>query len=237
MQKAIRERLIALSEPDFQRFTSRLLPGVEPILGVRLPALRRLAREIVRGDWRAYLDSAQDTSYEGIMLQGMVIGAASAPPEEILKYTAAFVPKVDNWSVCDSFCSGLKIAKAYPALVWDFLLPYLASSREFSARFGAVMLLSYFVEEAYIENVLSLLGAVPAQGYYARMAVAWAYSICYLHFPAQTLASLRESDLDDFTYHKALQKMIESRCTGAPAKEIIRSMKRPAKPKQPQASL
>ena len=49
-------------------------PGTSNILGVRLPILRKLAKKIIRGDWRAYLASAQDQSFEEIMLQGMVIG-------------------------------------------------------------------------------------------------------------------------------------------------------------------
>lgn len=38
----------------------------------RSPAaiLRKLAKKIIRGDWRAYLASAQDQSFEEIMLQG-----------------------------------------------------------------------------------------------------------------------------------------------------------------------
>ncbi|MBC8569323.1 DNA alkylation repair protein [Zongyangia hominis] len=231
MHQQIRERLLALSEPDFQRFTSRLLPGVGNILGVRLPALRRLAKEIARGDWRAYLDTAGTSSFEEIMLQGMVIGAASAPVEELLSSIAAFLPKIDNWSVCDSFCSGLKMARTYPEEVWSFLKPYLESPKEFEARFGAVMLLNYFVDEAHIGQVLPLLGAVPAQGYYARMAVAWALSICYLHFPEKTLAFLRQGDLDNFTYNKALQKIVESQCTDAATKAVMRAMKRPEAPR------
>ena len=45
----IRERLFALSEPEFQKFSAALIPGEERMLGVRLPALRALAKEIARG--------------------------------------------------------------------------------------------------------------------------------------------------------------------------------------------
>lgn len=227
MDHAIRERLLALAEPQFQTFSSRLLPGTENVLGVRLPKLRKLAGEIAKGDWRTFLAQARDDSFEEIMLQGMVIGYAQTELPELLRYIADFVPKIDNWSVCDSFCSGLKLAREAPEAVWVFLQPYLHSEQEFEARFGAVMLLFYYIDATHISNVLSLLDQIPAQGYYARMAVAWAVSICFVHFPAHTMGYLKTGNsLDDVTFNRALQKIIDSRCVDAEAKACVRRMKR-----------
>lgn len=226
MEASIHEQLLALSEPEFQKFTSSLLPGTSNILGVRLPILRKLAKKIIRGDWRAYLASAQDQSFEEIMLQGMVIGYVRADLPELLHRIAAFVPKIDNWSVCDSFCSGLKIAREEPEAIWNFIQPYLHTEREFEARFGVVMLLFYFIEERHIRRVLALLNQIPAKGYYARMAVAWAISICFVQFPELTMKYLKEENsLDDFTYQKALQKITESNCVNSERKAVIRKMK------------
>ena len=146
--------------------------------------------------------------------------------DERLRLIAAFLPEIDNWSVCDSFCSSLKLAAAYPEPVWDFLLPYLGSGREFSVRFAVVMLLFYYLDDAHIDRVLSLLDGVRQPDYYARMAVAWAVSIAYVRFPEKTLAYLKTCSLDDFTYNKALQKAVESRCVGEPARSLLRAMKR-----------
>ena len=136
-------RLKALAEPDYQAFASRLLPGVDNLLGVRIPVLRKLARQLAREDWRAALAAMGNGSFEEIMLQGLILGYAKGSPADILPHVAAFVPKIDNWSICDSFCSGLKLAAAYPEPVWDFLQPYLDSDRAFSVRFAVVMLLFY----------------------------------------------------------------------------------------------
>jgi len=226
VEASIHEQLLALSEPEFQKFSSSLLPGTNNILGVRLPALRKLAKKIAKGDWRAYLASEEDRSFEEIMLQGMVIGYVRADLPELLERIAAFVPKIDNWSVCDSFCSGLKIARKEPEAIWDFLQPYLHTEREFEARFGVVMLLFYFIEDLHIRRVLALLDQIPSKEYYARMAVAWAISICFVRFPALTMEYLKtENSLDDFTYHKALQKITESNCVNRETKAVIRRMK------------
>lgn len=224
----IKQRLQALAEPDYRVFQAGLLPGVDNLLGVRLPSLRRLARELAREEGAACLSRLTEDSFEETMLQGMVIGCLPDRPETVLPLAASFVPKITNWSLCDSFCSGFKLAARCPGIVWDFVLPYLSSEEEFAARFGVVMLLFYYVDNDHIDRVLELLGTVEQPGYYARMAVAWALSVCYVRFPEKTLAWLEECRLDDFTYNKALQKAVESRCVTPAQRVLLRSKKRKA---------
>lgn len=222
----IQEQLISLSEADYQAFTSKLLPGTENILGVRLPLLRKIAKQIVKDDWREYLAEASDESYEAIMLQGMVIGYANAPIAEILQYIERFIPKIDNWSVCDSFCCGLKITKKHPAEMWDFLQGYLTDSREFYIRFGVVMLLNYYIDEKYIDEALRNMDRIKNDAYYVKMGIAWAISMYYVKLPDKTMIYLKNNNLDDFTYNKTLQKIIESLKVDKETKNLIRSMKR-----------
>jgi len=226
MNKTVRERIFELADEEYRHFHSALVPGSDNIVGVRLPRLRELAKELAKGDWRNYISSAQDDYYEEIMLQGLVIGYAKADIEEISRYAATFVPKINNWAVCDSFCNSLKITKKHMAQVWDFLQPYLRSREEFELRFGIVMLLSFYIEDEYIDRVLALLDGARHKGYYVKMAVAWAVSICFVKYPEKTMAYLQKNSLDDFTYNKALQKIIESFRVDKETKTIIRSMKR-----------
>lgn len=224
--REIREEIKALSESEYQVFTSKLLPGVSNIIGVRLPKLRRIAKEIAKGDWRKYLDYASDESYEEIMLQGMVIGYVKCPLHELLIFIEKFVHKIDNWSVCDSFCSGLKITKMYKEEMWYFLQSYFQKQEEFEVRFGVVMLLNYYLDEAYIEEVCKIFDYIKHDGYYVKMAVAWAISIYYIRFPEAMESYLKNNKLDDFTYQKALQKICESRAVDSSKKEQIRRMKK-----------
>ncbi|WP_138754415.1 DNA alkylation repair protein [Paenibacillus sinopodophylli] len=222
----IKEQLHALAEEDYRKFTSALIPNVTNILGVRLPELRNLAKPIAKGDWRDYLHHAESDYFEEIMLEGMVIGLIKAEPNELLRRIADFVPKIDNWSVCDSFCIGLKMTKNNKAAVWDFIQPYLASTKTYEIRFGVVMLLTYFIEEVYIHHLFELLDQTDRSSYYVQMAVAWAVSICYIKLPEQTQAYLEDNKLDDFTYNKALSKITESYRIDPETKNSIRSMKR-----------
>jgi 3-methyladenine DNA glycosylase AlkD len=225
MEQTIREQLEALAEEKYKLFTSSLTPGKNNILGVRLPLLRKMAVRLAKGDWRTYLAQASDDTMEEVMLQGMVIGLCKTDIEEILKLAAGFIPKIDSWSVCDTFCSGLKNIKNHEDRVWDFIQPYLLSDKEYEIRFGVVMLLHY-ITPTHAPLAFSHFDRIKHEGYYVKMAVAWVLSMYYVNLPELTMEYLKNNKLDDFTYNKALQKILESLRVDEPTKAIIRSMKR-----------
>lgn len=223
---AIKEKLRSLANERYRKFTAGLIPGADNLLGVRLPELRKLGKELSKGDWRYYLANADDEYYEEIMLQGIVVGQVKTDVEEKLRLIAGFVPKISNWAVCDSFSAGLGFVKSNKQRVWDFLKPYFASGKEFELRFGIVMLMDYFIDGDHIEAVLKILDGIRHEGYYVKMAVAWAISVCYAKFPEITMKYINSNALDDFTYNKALQKIIESNRVDGETKNLIRSLKR-----------
>jgi 3-methyladenine DNA glycosylase AlkD len=225
MELTIREQLEGLAEEKYRRFTSSLTPGKENILGVRIPLIRKMAAKIAKGDWRAYLKDAKDDSMEEVMLQGMVIGCCKAGTEELLNLAAGFIPKIDCWSVCDTFCSGLKITKNNKEQIWDFIQHYLRSEKEYDIRFGVVMLL-HFLSPEYAPMAFEHFDRISHEGYYVKMAVAWVLSMYFVHLPEETMRYLKHNNLDNFTYNKALQKITESLRVDPDTKAFIRSMKR-----------
>ncbi len=225
MEPTIRQQLEEMAEEKYRIFSASLTPGKENILGVRLPLLKKMAAKLVKGDWRAYLATASEDTMEEVMLQGMVIGLCKADLEEVLKLAEDFIPKIDCWAICDSFCNGLKITKAHKGPVWDFIQPYLCSDREYEIRFGVVMLL-YYLEPEYAPVAFAHFDQIRQEGYYVKMAVAWVLSMYYVRLPELTLAYLKENRLDDFTYNKALQKITESLSVDQATKQMIRGMKR-----------
>lgn len=214
------------AESRLQEFNSGLIPGTDPIIGVRVPVIRELAKKIAKEDWRSYLAEAKDDSYEEIILQGFVIGYAKADIDEILSYAKQFIPKIHDWSVNDGFCSTFKIARKHRDKVWDFLMQYKDSPHEFEQRVVAVMLMAHFLEADYIDRVLKVWDELKHEGYYCRMGVAWGIATAYAKFPKETHAFLSENHLDDFTYNKAIQKMLESYRVSAEDKAVLRTMKR-----------
>lgn len=229
METEIRTQLLSLAEPEYQKFSAALIPNITNLMGVRLPAIRKMAKKIAAGDWRAYMKTADDDYFEEVMLQAMVIGHVQADLDEWLEHVAAFVPKIDNWSICDSFCAGLKYTRAQAESVWNFLQPYLKSDQEYEIRFGVVMLLNFYLDETYIDRVLVSLDQIKHEAYYVKMAVAWAISMAYVKQPEVTMHYLKNNTLDDFTYNKALQKITESYRVDPETKQMIRSMKRKTK--------
>lgn len=233
-KEATRKRLRKLSDEKYREFHSGLVPGKDNILGVRIPKLRAFAKEICREDWRLWLSlnketlEASEVLYEEILLRGLVIaGGRDASFEELLKNICEFVPYIDNWAVCDTFCASLKQTKTHKKEMWEFLQPYLESDREYFIRFGVVMLLDYYVDEEYLEKLYAVFDSIHHEGYYVKMAVAWALSVCYVKFPEETMRYLKNNKaLDDFTYNKAIQKTCESYRVKPGEKEKLKKMKR-----------
>lgn len=223
---SIREQLNKLADEEYRKFSSSLTPGINNIIGVRLPLLRKLAKEIAKSNWQEYIKHATADTFEELMLQGMVIGYIKADIEDILNLVKDFIPLIDNWALCDSFCSGLKIAKSHKKRVWDFIQPYLYSDREFEIRFSIVMILNYFVDPEYASHVFSHFDRIKHEGYYVKMAVAWAISVYYVAHPNLTLEYIRNNNLDKFTHNKALQKIRESMRVDQASKKMIGSLKK-----------
>ncbi len=225
---ALRHQLIAMAtDEEYRRFSAALIPGEKRMLGVRLPMLRKLAKELCKSDWRGLLaHPPKDPYMEEMMLDGMIVGLADMEPEERLRLVAAYVPCIDNWSLCDTFCAGLKFTRRHDARVWEFIAPYLRAENPWAVRFAVVMMLNYYVTDAYIEEVLELLNGVNREQYYVSMAVAWALSVCYVKFPERTLAALKKSDLPTVTFNRAIQKMRESYRVSTAEKALLNALKR-----------
>lgn len=270
MLPTIHNTLLEMAEPEYQSFSSKLLPGVSNILGVRLPKLRKYARQVWKEYGSAYLDETLCAEYrkshrgepmEEILLQGMVIGNLrgklmgknNISLVQIQDYIRSYIPKISNWSTCDSFCAGLKITREYPAEMWEFLQKYLYSEIDYHMRFGLVMIINYYIQDDYFEKLFPIFNRIGEtiilpisrelsekislrlervqDYYYVEMALAWAISICYVHYPDETMEYLKQMQtettvLNDFVYNKSLQKIIESHCVSDEAKAIIKQMKR-----------
>lgn len=222
----LQQELWARRDEKFLRFHQSLVPGTENLIGIPIPQLRALAKDIAKGDAESYLAVARTDTYEETLLQGLVIGYLRLGEEAFFQLVASFVPKIDNWAVCDSVCAGLKRIVRFEAKGFDWLQGYLFSQQEFEVRFAVVMLMDHYLTPAYGQRVLALLPQVSHDGYYVKMAVAWALSLCFIRFRQPTLELLESGCLDVFTHNKAIQKCIESRRVSGQDKALLRRLKR-----------
>ena len=210
------------ADEAYKKFNESLIPGTETAYGVRLPKLREMAKDVIRRDAEGFLAVSRAGSYEEILLRGLVIAGMKTGISRRLELVSAFLPLIDNWAVCDSFCSTFRFHnEEEKQRMWEFLRPLFLDSREFFARFAAVMLLDHYVTKEYLPEGLSLLKGVRSEAYYVQMAVAWAVSVCYVKFPAETLPLLQERVLPPFTQNKSIQKIRESFRVGKADKEML----------------
>lgn len=231
MINEIRKELMALSEEDYKNFSQKLMPGVNKVIGIRLPKLRQYAKKLSKENYRNYLIEAEkiqekEAFHEEIMLRGFVIGYADMALEERKRYIQKFVPYISNWAVCDSCATGYKFMEKNSQYWYEFIKTYRYSDKEFQLRFMLVSMLSHFNEDRYIDEILQICEEIKNEGYYCRMANAWALQTFYVKYPEKVKILLEKGKLDIFTHNKAIQKIRESYKVGREEKEELKKLKR-----------
>lgn len=211
----IRRQLEALAETDYKKFNEKIIPGAQNVLGIRLPKLRELAKKTAKIQAEDYLQqletalkSGKVIYYEEIMLYGLVIGYAKFDDVERRKWLDQFIPYINNWAICDSCCMTYKWMKKNSEYWWKYLLDQIAQDQEYSIRFAVVCMLDHFVNDMYIEEILKWCNDIKHEGYYVKMAVAWAVSVCYIKYPELTEDFLKDNQMDTFTHIKRSRKYV-----------------------------
>lgn len=206
----VRRQLQGMAEPGYAAFSASLIPGVQAMLGVRLPRLRALAARLVKeGQGERYLmEERQDEWFEETMLCAMVIPLL--PGDGTLARVRDFLPRVNNWSVCDSLCAGLrKQAKSQEEMFLPFIRQCLTGREVYTRRFGCVML-RHFAHRP--ETAVPLLRRVWGDGaYYVQMAAAWALCDCVALAPERALPLIGEDPPPPVIRRMLLQKARDSR--------------------------
>lgn len=196
--------------------------------GISIPELKKLARKIAKDNGKEFLDQNGCETFELRLLHAFVLGYLKDDIKVLLEYFKNFMPKVDDWAVCDSLCQSFKVARKYPDIVWNFLMKYKNSKKEFESRIVAVMLLSHYLNDDYIDSVMDILNNLNTDDYYSKMGVAWAIATVMGKYPDKCLNYLKSDKckLDNSTYNKSLQKIKESYRVSDDIKEIIKPLKK-----------
>lgn len=214
-----------LGNTKYLNFEAKLLNDDSKLIGIYIPNLKQIAKSIAKGNYEFFIKQNSHYYYEEKLLHGLVIGYLKLDFKEILMLLDAFLPYNTNWAINDIVCANLKIFKKNLQDGYNYILKLLKSKRPFDKRFGFVLLLSYYINEKYLDDIFKLTSRVKDDNYYVKMAVSWLLSLCYINFPKQTISFLREKKLDKWTYNKTLQKIIESKRISKEDKEKLKKLK------------
>ncbi len=196
--------------------------------GISVPELRKFAKKVAKDNYKEFVENDDYSTFELKLLHAFVIGYAKDDINILIKYFESFMPYVDDWAINDSLCQNFKIARKYPDIVWDFLMKYKDSKKEFESRIVSVILLSHYLNDEYIDNVINILNFLNTDNYYSQMGVAWAFATVMGKYPEKCLDYLKSQNckLDKITYNKSLQKIRESFRVSDNIKALTNAMKK-----------
>ena len=213
---------LAQGNETYAAFNQRIVNTKMPVIGVRVPDLRRLARGLAPNISAADISellTIQNKSFDYVLLCGLFITHARFDDQTAIDLVKQYLPHVDSWAHIDIFVE--KKRRFAGEVWWDFALECLQNEAEFTVRYGVISLMTNFLDESHINQVFAALRNVKHDGYYVKMALAWLYATAAVHFFELTLAELENEHIDAWTRNKAYQKMRESRRFTPEQQEII----------------
>lgn len=223
----ILDEILANQDPEYRDFHSRLVPTVNNLLGLRGPVAKQIAKKYANTNTgREFLADLPHTYYEENLVHGYMLGFLKTDTQGVQAYLEAFLPYVDNWAVCDSMTCALKRFFKNPDEVYGFVFKCLQSKHTYTVRFALVSLLSYYVNDSYINKILNIAAKITSEEYYIKMANAWLISVCIVKQYEKTVEFIKQGCLDVWTHNKAIQKATESYRIDSETKNYLRSLKR-----------
>lgn len=224
---AFRAELFAQREEAYRAFHEKLLCSNLPVIGLRVPFLRKTAAKIAKEDGIGFLQVCGTETYEERLLYGLVAAALPVSYAEFLPYCDYYTEHlVENWAHCDVFCSAVKKKlKGQEAAFFQHIQAYLASENPWAVRVGLILMLSHYLTEEYMAEVLSRTDAVCSEAYYVRMGQAWLLATAWAKDRERMLDYITHHHLDDWTFRKFIQKCCESNRISKEDKAFLRSLK------------
>ncbi|MBR2545340.1 MAG: DNA alkylation repair protein [Erysipelotrichaceae bacterium] len=222
-----KEYLEANSQQKYRQFTGSLNPGSRyPVMGVRVPLLRELAKKLAKEYGVNAVDMLSDDSQEEVLLQGFVIAYSKMPLAEKKPYIDNYLAKCDNWSLIDSFVSTFHFNRKDEALMWRYLGEYRKSKQTFTVRFVLVMMLNRYLKDEYINDILEYCSNIDSEEYYIEMAQAWLLATAAINYFYDVELILKDGKLNMFTHNRTIQKAVESFRISVENKERLRALRR-----------
>ena len=206
----IRAQLFTLRDEAYRTFHSALMPTVPPetVIGVRVPALRRLAKQLAdTAQAEVFLQALPHGYYEENNLHAFLIELIR-DYDRALAETEAFLPYINNWATCDCFCP-----KVFAKHKKELLVPirrWLDSGEVYTVRYGMEMLMRYYLEDEFKLEYPEKVAAIRSEEYYVNMMIAWYLATALVKQWEAAIPYLEKRVLSDWVHRKTIQKAVES---------------------------
>ena len=225
VEQIVQARLFALQDIKYRDFQCKLIPNADPdtMIGVRTPELRKFAKDFAKEPEAAeFLRILPHRYFEEYNLHGFLIERMK-DYTQVIAALDAFLPYVDNWATCDQIRPSV-FAKRPPQLRAQIQI-WMASGHTYTVRFGIEMLMSFYLDDAFLPEYLDWVAAIRSDEYYVNMMIAWFFATALAKQYDAALPYIEERRLAPWTHNKAIQKAVESYRITDEQKAYLRSLK------------
>ena len=225
IREEIRQRLFELQDVSYRDFQVKLIPTVETesMIGVRTPALRKLAREYgKREDIGEFLQDLPHRYFDENQLHAFIISGIK-DFETCIMYVEKFLPYVDNWATCDQMSPTVFKKKRQELL--PYIREWVKSDRTYTVRFGIGMLMQHYLDEDFDPSFPEMVAGIKSEEYYISMMIAWYFATALAKQYDTILPFIEEKRLDSQTHNRAIQKAIESYRITQEQKAYLKTLK------------
>ena len=213
--------LISLEDKKYREFHRSIVGHTNlKLIGIRVPKLRSFAREISKGNVDEFLKRIGNTYYEEVMIYGFVL--ANSEEEYIDRYLMDYIKKVDNWAICDSFVSSLKIINKKMGKYWMYFTSLIDLNNEFQTRTSIVVFMNYYLCDNYIDRVLNIVSNIRTDYYYINMAISWLLSVAIINYQDKVIDILKSKKLSKFVQNKTISKIQDSYRVSKEIKDLVK---------------
>ncbi len=223
--KIIQDRLFELQDLEYKEFHSKLMPTVceEKIIGVRVPQLRKFAKELNKLECKTeFLRTLPHKYYEEDNLHAFLIEQIKEF-DECISALDNFLLFVDNWATCDMMAP--KVLGKSPEKLYEKIEEWARSSHTYTVRFAVVTLMKFFMNERLDEKHLKLISSIKSDEYYINMAIAWYFATALSSNWEIVIPYIEKQKLDKWIHNKTIQKAVESYRITKEQKEYLKTLK------------
>ena len=221
----IRETLFSLQDEKYGDFQAKLMPTIvrETVIGVRTPALRKYAKELVKEkDISYFLQDLPHQYFEENQLHAFII-CEQKEYEKCMEELQLFLPYVDNWATCDQMSP--KIFRKHRQELLEQIKLWIASDKTYTIRYGIGMLMIHFLDEEFDIQYAEIVAGIRSEEYYVNMMIAWYFATALAKQYDTVIPFIEERRLDSWTHRKAIQKSVESYRITKEQKEYLKSLR------------